>query len=161
MRRAVFFDRDGVINDDKEYYYVTNPDMFHINPGVINLMKHVREKGFLSIVITNQAGVNKGLYSKEDVEAIHQKMLSILAEHGLSIDEIYYCTHHPDLCKCICRKPDTLFIEKAISRFTIAPSVSYFIGDRDTDMEAGHNAGLKSIKVERNGNFDYLIDLIE
>ena len=160
MRRAVFFDRDGVINDDKDYYYVTNPGMFHINPGVIKLMKHVKEMGFLSIVVTNQAGINKGLYSKEDVEAIHEKMRIILSEYELHIDEVYYCSHHPDLCKCICRKPGTLFIEKAISRFELNPSACYFIGDRDTDVEAGRNAGLKTIKVERNGNFNSLVDLI-
>jgi D-glycero-D-manno-heptose 1,7-bisphosphate phosphatase len=161
MNKAIFFDRDGVINDDKDYYYVTQVDMFHINPGIISLMQHIKQLGFLSIVITNQAGINKGLYSKDTVDQIHKKMLDILATYDLSIDEVYYCPHHPDFTKCLCRKPGTLMIDKAIARFNIDPSQSYFIGDRDTDVEAGLNAGLKTIKVERNANMKYLIEMIK
>jgi D-glycero-D-manno-heptose 1,7-bisphosphate phosphatase len=161
MKKAIFFDRDGVINDDRDYYYVTCADMFHINPGIIPLMRHIKKLGFLSIVITNQAGINKGLYSKDTVDQVHKKMIDILSAYTLGIDEVYYCPHHPEFTKCLCRKPGTLLIEKALSRFNIDPAQSYFIGDRDTDIEAGRNAGLRTIKVERNGNMDYLIEMIQ
>ena len=90
MVRAFFFDRDGVINDDKDYYYVTNPEMFHVNSGAINFLKHVKKSGFLSILVTNQAGIDKGLYTHKDVEAIHVKMNNILSGSDLGMDEIYY-----------------------------------------------------------------------
>ncbi len=160
MKKAVFFDRDGVINDDKDLYYVTSPDDFHLNESIISLWKHVKERGYLTIVVSNQGGIAKGLYSKEDVEAIHKKLGSLLSQHELAPDEIYYCSHHPDIENCLCRKPGTLFIEKAISRFRIDPSLSYFIGDRDSDVEAGKNAGLTPIKVERNKDLGYLKELI-
>lgn len=160
MKKAVFFDRDGVVNDDKDYYYVTSLEMFHLNRSIIPLLKHLKENNYLAFIVTNQAGINKGLYTMEDVDAIHGKMVSELSEYGLFFDEIYYCSHHPEWGKCVCRKPGTLFIEKALARFDIDPALSYFIGDRDTDIEAGQNAGLKTIKVERNANLEYLINLI-
>ncbi len=157
--KAIFFDRDGVINDDKDYYYVTSPDMFELNEGITDLMKHVRKKGYLMIVVTNQGGIAKDLYTHEDVEAIHAKMNSLLEAEGLRLDEIYYCSHHPAIGKCICRKPETLFLEKAISRFNIDPALSYFIGDRESDEETGKRAGLNTIRIERNSNPAVLINL--
>lgn len=160
MNKAVFLDRDGVINDDKDLYYVTSPDEFQLSKGIITLMSHIKEKGYLTIVVSNQGGISKKLYTKEDVEAIHDKMKSLLLSHGLTFNEIYYCSHHPDEQKCICRKPGTLFIEKAISRFGIDPSLSYFVGDRDSDVETGKNTGLTSIKVVRNTDISYLKEII-
>jgi len=157
--KAIFFDRDGVINDDKDHYYVTSPDLFELNKGITELMKHFREKGYLMIVVSNQGGIAKNLYTHEDVAAIHDKMNRLLQAEGLHFDEIYYCPHHPDTGKCICRKPGTLFFEKALSRFNIDPAVSYFIGDRDSDEEAGKRAGLNTIKIERNSNPAVLIKL--
>jgi D-glycero-D-manno-heptose 1,7-bisphosphate phosphatase len=86
-------------------------------------------------------------------------MEKLFIEKGISFDEIYYCPHHPENEKCICRKPDTVFIEKAISRFSINVLDSYFIGDRDTDIEAGKKAGLKTILVKPNQDMGSLIGL--
>ena len=161
MAKAVFLDRDGVINSDDGLYYLVDPEDFEINPGVPELLKWLKTQGFLLIVISNQGGISKGLYSKMDVEIIHEKMNLQLAKDGLSFDEIYYCPHHPENEKCICRKPDTVMIEKAISRFSIDVNSSYFIGDRHTDMEAGKKAGLKTIKVESNQDMSLLIEFFK
>jgi len=154
--KAVFFDRDGVINNDTGFYYVTSPDDFFLNDGIIELLRHIHSKGYLTIVVSNQGGIAKNLYKKEDVEAVHNKMNNLLEKEGLFFDEIYYCPHHPDTGKCICRKPGTLFFEKAIARFGIDPSLSYFIGDRDSDEEAGQRAGLNTIKITANKDVSYL-----
>ena len=146
--KAVFLDRDGIINLD--FGFVTSPEEFLLNEGIFDLLRYIREKGYLMIVVSNQGGIAKDLYSMEDVEAIHAKMNGLLNREGLGFDEIYYCTHHPDIGKCICRKPDTVLFEKAIARFGIDPSVSYFIGDRETDEEAGKKAGLTVIRVKPN-----------
>lgn len=158
--KAVFFDRDGIINIDKGFYYVCSVDEFILNEGAVDLLKYVRSKGYLMIIVSNQGGISKDLYTKEDVEAIHDKMNMLLESEGIYFDEIYYCPHHPDTGRCICRKPDTLFFEKAIARYGIDPSLSYFIGDRDTDEEAGKKAGLNAIKVEANINLSFLKKLI-
>ncbi len=161
MARAVFLDRDGVINSDDDLYYLVDPADFEINPGVYDLLKWLKEHGFLLIVISNQGGISKGLYSKIDVEIIHEKMNILLEKDGISFEEIYYCPHHPENEKCICRKPDTVMIEKAISRFSIDAATSYFIGDRETDMEAGKKAGLKTVKVESNQDMSLLIEFFK
>jgi len=158
--KAVFIDRDGVINNDNGNYYVTSPEEFSLNEGIIGLLKYLREKGYLLIVVSNQGGIAKNLYSHGDVEAIHDKMNKLLIKEGLYFDEIYYCPHHPDKGRCICRKPETVFFEKAIARFEIDPSCSYFIGDRETDEEAGRKAGLKAIRVEPNRDVSRLKEII-
>jgi D-glycero-D-manno-heptose 1,7-bisphosphate phosphatase len=87
-------------------------------------------------------------------------MISLLNEHNIRISEIYYCPHHSDNENCMCRKPKSISIEKALARFDIDPQKSWFIGDRDTDMEAARKAGLKGIKVKANQNMEFLADKI-
>lgn len=158
--KALFLDRDGIINIEKDNSYVCTPDEFFLNRSIIDLLKYIRSKGYLIIVVSNQGGIAKNLYTKEDVEAIHEKMNAILAKENLFFDEIYYCSHHPDIGRCLCRKPGTLFFEKAIARYEINPSLSYFIGDRDSDEEAGKRAGLNTIKIEANRDLSFLKNLI-
>ncbi len=160
IMKALFLDRDGIINIEKDNSYVCTPDEFFLNESIIDLLKYIRSKGYLIIVISNQGGIAKNLYTKEDVEAIHEKMNTILAKENLFFDEIYYCPHHPDTGRCLCRKPGTLFFEKAIARYEINPSLSYFIGDRDSDEEAGKRAGLTPIKVEANRDLSFLKKMI-
>ncbi len=150
--KAVFFDRDGVINNEEHNYYIFRKEDFRLNPGIVEAMKSLRDKGFIFFIISNQGGIAKGLYSREDVERVHDYLCGILSDSGIELKEIYYCPHHPLFEKCLCRKPGTLLIEKALSRFTIDASQSWFIGDRDSDMEAGQKAGLKVYKVKSNQN---------
>ena len=157
MNKAVFLDRDGVINNDLDHYYVYKPDDIIINPGIPELLKNLYDRGFLLIIISNQGGISKGIYSQEDVENTNKKILELLRNYKIEFAEIYYCPHYQQIEKCICKKPDSLMIEKALSRFKINPSLSYFIGDRDTDIEAGKKMGLKTIRVEPNQNMAQLI----
>jgi len=152
LKRAIFLDRDGVINSDEGLYYVTNPAEFRLNEGVIEFLQELQGMGYLLIIISNQGGIAKGLYSHETIREIHRKMKDILSQHGVHITEIYYCPHHPDFGKCLCRKPNTLMIEKAIARFGIDLHKSFLVGDRETDIETAKKAGLKAIKIESNEN---------
>lgn len=160
MNKAIFIDRDGVINYDHDNSYVYRPDDVIINPGIPELLSYVKKKGYLIIIISNQGGIGKGIYSVEDAEKTNSRIIHMLSKYKIIPEEIYYCPHHPESGKCICRKPDSLLFEKALSRFKIDASRSYFIGDRETDMEAGAKVGLKCIKVTANQDMEPLIGLI-
>jgi D-glycero-D-manno-heptose 1,7-bisphosphate phosphatase len=161
MNKAAFFDRDGVINNDSGQYYISDPNDFKLNPGVIELLSWLRTEGFLLIIISNQGGISKGFFTKSDTDRVHSRMKEIVKAHGLEFDEIYYCPHHPDNERCICRKPDTVQIEKALSRFSINAGESFFIGDRETDIEAGNNSGLRTILVNANQDMKVVIERIK
>ncbi|MBI3502399.1 MAG: HAD family hydrolase [Bacteroidetes bacterium] len=146
MNKCVFLDRDGVIN--KECGYVFRIEDFVFNADVFSSLKKLQEAGFVFIVITNQSGIAKQLYTHEDVSKIHSHLLGAMKANGIEIAEIYYCHHHPDVEPCICRKPDSGMIEKAIARFNIDASQSFFIGDKERDIQAAEKAGLKGFLIE-------------
>lgn len=160
MNKAIFLDRDGVINKSNSYYTFKKEE-FVFNEGVIATLKKFCENGFLLFVITNQSGVAKSLYSNDDVDAVHQIMIEELAKHNITITEVYHCPHHPDAGKCLCRKPDSLLLEKAIARFEIDCSQSWFIGDRQRDIDAAQKAGIKGILVEENSDMGNVISLLK
>ena len=150
MNKAVFLDRDGVLNRNDDTYYVYLPKDFHINGGVIEALLKLQELGYLLIVITNQGGIAKGLYTHQDVETVHQIMLDEFEKHGIRIEEIYYCPHHPNIEKCLCNKPGSLMLEKALSMFDIDANLSHFIGDSERDIEAAKRAGVTPVKINSN-----------
>ena len=149
MQKAIFLDRDGIINRETGDY-IHRIANFLLNDEVIEALQLFQSTGYLLIVITNQSGIAKGLYTHQDVVTIHQHLTALLAEKNIHLTAIYYCPHHPSISKCLCRKPDSLLVEKAIARFFIDPSLSYFIGDADRDVEAGMKAGMKAIKLKSN-----------
>ena len=153
MNKAIFLDRDGVINRELGDY-VTRPEEFKINPGVGEALRKWAEGGYLLIVITNQGGIAKGLYTEETLKAMHEKMHQILALDDVVLTAVYHCPHHPATGNCLCRKPDSLLLEKAIARFHIDPASSFFIGDKDRDIQAGHKVGLRGIRIEANAPLD-------
>ncbi len=148
MNKAIFLDRDGVINFERGYTHQLED--FVILPDVMEVLQLFLKKGYLLIVISNQSGIAKGLYKQSETEVLHKYMLEEFSKNNITISEIYYCVHHPDVSRCICRKPDSLFVEKAIARFHIDASQSYFIGDKERDTEAGEKAGVKGILIEAN-----------
>ena len=148
--KAIFLDRDGVINNDTGHYYIYKPEDFKINNGIINLLKKFQKENYFLIIISNQGGISKGIYSKEDVKKVHEYLKIILAKNDVFLKEIYYCPHHDTIENCICRKPNSLLLEKAIARFNIDIQLSYFIGDSERDIIAGKKVGLKTIKIEKN-----------
>ena len=159
-QKAVFLDRDGVINRDVLDYTWRIHDFIFLE-GVFEACREFQKKGYLLIVITNQGGIAKGLYTHKDVEAINALMRETFEKEGVMITEIYYCPHHDVKGKCLCRKPGSLMVEKALARFDIDPSQSYFIGDRDRDTQAGEGAGVKGILVNVNDDLRKVIPLVK
>lgn len=151
--KAFFLDRDGVINRELGDY-VTKLSDFEILPHAIQAMKKFQEAGYLLIIITNQAGIAKGLYSHETLNEIHNYLKKTLKKEGIKITEIYYCPHHPDFNgKCLCRKSGSIMIEKAITKFNISAKDSFLIGDKARDIEAGEKVGLKGLLIDSNENY--------
>lgn len=150
MNKAVFLDRDGVINNNDKHYYIYRKEDFEFNDGIIELMQKWQKDGYLLLIISNQSGIAKGEYTKQDVDKLHEYLKSELKKQGITITKIYYCPHHPDYSNCICRKPDSYLLEKAIARFEINRELSCFIGDSERDILAAQKAGLKGIKTEPN-----------
>ena len=160
MNKAVFLDRDGVLNRNDDTYYVYKPEDFHVNEGVVETLSKLQELGYLLIVISNQGGISKGLYTKKDTDQCHRIMLDEFENHNIRIEEIYYCPHHPNIEKCLCHKPDSLMLEKALARFQIDKESSFFIGDSERDMEAARKAGVIPVKVESNQDLGEVLKLI-
>ncbi|TAL59092.1 MAG: HAD family hydrolase [Bacteroidetes bacterium] len=146
MNKAIFLDRDGVIN--KETGYVYRVEDFILTNDIIPSLKKLQDAGFIFLVITNQSGIAKELYKHEDVAKVHTHLLSLMKENGISIAEIYYCPHHSDVEPCTCRKPDSGMLEKGIARFNIDISRSFMIGDKERDIEAAAKAGVKAFHIE-------------
>jgi D-glycero-D-manno-heptose 1,7-bisphosphate phosphatase len=160
MNKAIFLDRDGVLNEEIGNY-VCSIEEFTILPGVAGALKAFTEKGYRLIIITNQGGLAKKLYTLSELDRMHEYLRSEMERSGVYFDEIYYCPHHPDYNgKCLCRKPGSVMVEKALARFDIDPALSYFIGDRDRDVQAAEAAGVKGILVESNANLLDLLPLI-
>jgi D-glycero-D-manno-heptose 1,7-bisphosphate phosphatase len=158
-RKIIFFDRDGVINDNEAYYIYKEED-FWLNDGVIETLTELQKHGYEFIIVSNQSGIAKGIYSLIDVEKLHAFISEIFAQEGIKILEYYYCTHHPDVSLCLCRKPSPLLFEKAIARFNIDVSQSWMIGDQPRDIEAAANAGILGILIEPNSNLFNLLPKI-
>ena len=160
MQKAIFLDRDGVINSDVGHYYIYRVEDFVINKGIINSLKRFQDAGYILIVITNQGGVAKGIYSCEDVNKVHHYLETILKENGILLQENYYCPHHETVASCKCRKPSPYMINQAIKKYNIDISMSYLIGDSKRDIEAAEAAGVKGIKIEANEDISSYCDRI-
>lgn len=143
--KAIFLDRDGVINRDPGFGdYVKSWDEFEFLPGAIDAIKRLNKHGYEIFVISNQAGVGKGIYSQKALDEITKNMLKEIEGDGGRIRSITYCTHRPDE-DCECRKPNTGMIKKATKGMWIDFKNTYFIGDSRLDIGAGRNAGCKTI----------------
>ena len=155
-QRAVFLDRDGTIN--RYVGFLTNIEDFQLNDNVGKAIREINRRGYLVIVITNQPVIARGEVSVNQLDEIHNKMETLLGEEGAYIDKIYYCPHHPDKgykgeikslkIECDCRKPKPGLINRAAQDFNINLKESWMIGDSDIDIQAGINAGCKTMKVK-------------
>ncbi len=150
-RPAVFFDRDGTLNEEVEF--VSGPEQLRLIEGAGLAVRAVNESGFLTFVVSNQSGIARGLFTEADLVPIHEKLRTELAASGARIDRIYYCPHHPTegippyRVDCDCRKPRTGMLRRAEREMGADLSRSYVIGDRIVDVLAGRNAGAKGILV--------------
>ena len=158
MNKAVFLDRDGVINRKGSGYYIFREEEFLFNRGVIDSLKYFISKGYLLIIITNQGGIARGIYSKSHVDKLHNYMVQQLKEFNIELTDIYYCPHHPDVSPCLCRKPGTLLFEQAIAKYNIDPKASFMIGDSDIDIKAAAKMKIKGILIPTNGNIMNIIE---
>lgn len=155
--KACFLDRDGTLN--VEVSYLHEPEKLVLEKNVPQALKLLQDNGFKLIVITNQAGVARGMYEEKDILAVHSKMDEMLAEYGVKIDGYYYCMHHPEFNgKCDCRKPGTLLFERAAKDFNIDFARSFMIGDRLSDIEAGENAKCRKTFLVMSGYAQKTLD---
>ena len=161
MRKAIFLDRDGTLNNNQDHYYIWKPEDFRLNPGVVETLLELKHRGYMLIVITNQGGVAKEEYSMDEVEQLHDHLCLILEKEGLVLDEIYTCPHHHSIEACLCRKPLPLMIEKAIARYGIDPGQSWMVGDSERDREAGMASGLNTTLIESNSDLRQVLDQIK
>lgn len=150
MRRAVFLDRDGTINVEKEYLYRIAD--FEFVPGAVDAVRMLNESGYFVVVVTNQSGVARGYYTEEDVENLHRHIGKELEKSGARIDAWLYCPHHPDgrgsySLPCNCRKPLPGMLKEAARRYDINLEASIMIGDKLADISAGQAAGCRTILV--------------
>lgn len=150
MRRAVFIDRDGTLNTEREYLYLI--DEFEFIPGAVEAIRLLNDAGFLVVVVTNQSGVARGYYTEEDVLHLHRHIDALLVSSGARVDSWQYCPHHPSgrgsyALPCRCRKPMPGMLLEAARRFDVDLSASVMIGDKLVDVEAGRSAGCRSILV--------------
>jgi len=148
--KACFFDRDGVVNVEVDYLH--EPEKTVLENGIVEALKLVHANGFLAVVVTNQAGVARGKYPEEDIQKVHDKLQTMLAEQGEKIDAFYYCPHHPEHTgECTCRKPAPGMLLKAAAELDIDLAESMMVGDRLSDVNAGINAGVKKAYLVRTG----------
>ncbi len=141
---TIFLDRDGTLNPDPGY--IPSSDRFELFPGVAQALSRLKQAGARLIVVTNQSGVARGLFSAGDLDGIHAKLRYLLGEAGVSLDAIYVCPHHPD-DGCNCRKPDRGLIDRAVGEQRIDLTRSYLIGDHARDIELAKRVGSRSILV--------------
>ena len=144
MKKALFLDRDGVINEEINYLHKV-ADFVFINE-IFDICHFYQKLDFIIIVITNQAGISKGYYTEADFESLTNWMIHEFSKNEIHIEKVYHCPHHPDVTgDCDCRKPKPGMIFRARDEFNIDLSQSVLIGDKLSDIEAGLNAGIKCV----------------
>jgi len=153
MPRAVFLDRDGVINEDTGFPHKIED--LCLLPGVIEALQQLQCMGFLLFFVTNQSGIGRGYYSVADFNRFNNEIIQRLAKHGIRIEKTYFCPHHPE-DKCECRKPGIVNLKKAEAAYGVSLSDSYVIGDRQNDIDLARGAGCRAVGVltgdsNRNG----------
>jgi D-glycero-D-manno-heptose 1,7-bisphosphate phosphatase len=144
MRWAVFLDRDGTINE--EVGYLDDPDHLYLIPGAAEAIRLLNEAGIPAVVVSNQSGIGRGYFSAATAEEINEQLAKQLAKHGAHVDAIYYCPHHPSE-GCDCRKPKTGMLKQAAREYGIDTHLAFIVGDKASDLDAGHRAGCRTVLV--------------
>lgn len=163
VRAAAFFDRDGVLNVDREY--VSRVEDFVWMPGAVRAVRLCNEAGRLVFVVSNQSGVGRGLYEEAAVQSLHAHMRNELAASGARIDDFRYCPHHPDASieryrmVCACRKPAPGMILDLLQKYGVDARNSFLVGDKATDIAAAQAANVAGY-LYRSGPLDELVERI-
>lgn len=159
MNKAIFLDRDGIVNKERgEYTYLLKD--FEILPDVFHCIQHWNSQGFFVIIVTNQGGIAKNIYSLTDLINLNNDLMQKANQFNAKITDIFYCPHHPDFGNCLCRKPHNLLFQKAIAKYDIDPLKSYMIGDKDRDIIPAESLGIKSFLIDANSDLKKLLPLL-
>lgn len=143
MKRALFLDRDGVINIEKNYVF--RVEDFEFTPWIFELCKKYQNEGYLIFVITNQAGIARKIFTESDFFILTDWMIQQFKNQDITITKVFFCPHHPDFTgNCDCRKPNAGLIFQAAKEYDIDLPDSILIGDKESDIQAGYNAGIKN-----------------
>ena len=154
-KRAVFLDRDGVINVDKAYVHKVSD--FEFCEGVFEALKNFQALGYLLIIVTNQSGIGRGYYKEEDFKKLTDWMLKEFEKRGIDIANVYYCPHHPNE-NCLCRKPNNQMLEDALKDFDLDMKKCWMIGDKQSDIEAAKKSGIINTILLTHSNTDKKTD---
>lgn len=155
-KKAAFIDRDGVINEERDY--VHRIEDFHLLPGVVDGLALLQQAGYALVVVTNQAGIARGLYGEAEFAALTKHMLATLADAGVTIAAVYHCPHHPTAGlaayrrDCDCRKPRPGMLLAAAADLGLALGESVLVGDKRSDIEAGRAAGVPRCVLVTSGH---------
>lgn len=155
-RRAVFLDRDGVINTEVNYLH--RVEDFAFVPGTVDALRRLQQAGWALVVVTNQSGIARGYYTEADYQALTAHLRAELAVAGVSLDAVLHCPHLPDAqvpayrLDCDCRKPAPGMILRAVAELGIDPAASVLVGDKRSDLEAGRAAGVGRNVLVRSGH---------
>jgi D-glycero-D-manno-heptose 1,7-bisphosphate phosphatase len=151
LKPAVFLDRDGVVIEDS--HYLGDRDRVRLLPGAAEAVAELNRAGRPVVVVTNQSGVARGLFSEADVHAVHAHLAELLLESGAKIDAFHFCPHHPEAdvaafrVECECRKPKPGMLLRAAAELGLDLAASWLVGDRVTDLEAGAAVGCRTVLV--------------
>ncbi len=157
MIKAIFLDRDGVINlKALPHEYIEKAEDFIFLPKVIEALRILNEKGYKLFIVTNQRGISRGKMNIANLEKIHNKMLSELSNNGVEIMDIRFCPHGEGECNC--RKPKTGMVDDLRDLYNINMESSWMIGDSLSDMELGRNIGIKTIFIGEMKELSSLCD---
>jgi len=147
-KKAVFFDRDGVLIEDRGYVHSVKDVSFM--PGVFESLQLLQNAKYELFVITNQSGIGRGMYTVSDMQAVHDHMNAEFSKHGITISGFYFCPHTPD-DGCECRKPGTALLTRAAAEHTLSLDKSWIVGDKPSDVECGRLANAKAILIQAQG----------
>ena len=163
--KAVFFDRDGVLNEDVAYLYKIS-DLRWVE-GAREAVAYLTQLGYKIFIVTNQSGIARGLYTVEDMQLLHEHMQRELAASGGKIEKIYYCPHHPEgkvpeySCVCDCRKPKPGMLLQAFSEYDIDKEQSFLIGDGKRDVEAAEAAGIRGYLFQGGSLLEFVKNIVK
>lgn len=164
MRPAVFFDRDGVLNEDDGYAF--DPDKIRWVEGAQQAVKAVNGAGYFVFVVTNQSGIARGFYEERHVRNLHEWMSRELARVGAHIDAFEFCPHHPDglieryRVLCNCRKPQPGMIRALLERYAVDIDASFMIGDKQSDLDAAQAAGIAAYLFDGSNLHTFTVPLL-
>ena len=161
MNKAIFLDRDGVLINNQHHYYIWKSSQMEFIDGVFENLKMLQQKGFQLYIVSNQGGISRGLYTKENILTLHKELIETFRKNQVTISDILFCPHHSEKEKCLCRKPESLMIDKLVAKYDLNAQQSTLIGDSESDMKAAAMAGIHGIKIKANQNiFPFISNLL-